>query len=246
MASKRVLSFSIPCIARASSPALSRGATAATAARGSLPRQSILQSQRRQQPPFIRLAHSIPRPRNPSQFQEQQQSASTSSSSTTPSDQQQQGQATPQTPSSSGESEAKKPNVRQQPHYELTFTCRPCGHRSRHVVSKQGYHHGSVLIACPGCRNRHVISDHLRIFGDKAMTVEDLLRERGELVKRGTLDEDLEFWEDGSVTEREVRAETGKEQGSDPGYTEGRERVDDDAPPGSSFKSVRPGGTKQE
>lgn len=250
MASKRVLSSSIPCIARLSSPALPRGAAAASAARGSLPRQNLLQSQRRQQPPFIRLAHSIPRPRNPSPFQEQQQPApATSSSSTTPSDQQQQqqGQATtPQTPSSPGESEAKKPNVRQQPHYELTFTCRPCGHRSRHAVSKQGYHHGSVLIACPGCRNRHVISDHLRIFGDKAMTVEDLLRERGELVKRGTLDEDLEFWEDGSVTEREARAGTGTEQGSNPGYTEGGAKVDNDAPPGSSFKSVGPEGAKQE
>jgi protein import protein ZIM17 len=62
-----------------------------------------------------------------------------------------------------------------------------------------------VLIACPGCRNRHVIADHLKIFHDKSVTVEDLMRERGQLVKKGTLGEDgdVEFWDDGSVTVRE-------------------------------------------
>lgn len=50
-----------------------------------------------------------------------------------------------------------------KPSYELTFTCRPCGLRSKHTVSKQGYHYGSVLITCPGCQNRHVISDHLMV-----------------------------------------------------------------------------------
>lgn len=65
-------------------------------------------------------------------------------------------------------------------------------------MSKQGYHRGSVLITCPSCRNRHVISDNLNIFGDRKITVEDLLREKGQLVKRGTLGEDgdIEFWED--------------------------------------------------
>ena len=84
------------------------------------------------------------------------------------------------------------------PHYQLTFTCIPCGERSAHKISKQGYHHGSVLITCPGCHNRHVISDHLLIFGDAKVTVEDLLREKGQLVKRGTLGEDgdIEFLPD--------------------------------------------------
>ncbi|KAG5925650.1 hypothetical protein E4U42_004098 [Claviceps africana] len=81
-------------------------------------------------------------------------------------------------------------------YYQLSFTCVPCGHRSHHNVSKQGYHKGSTLITCPGCRNRHVISDHLNIFGDRKITVEDLMRERGRLVKRGSLGEDgdIEFW----------------------------------------------------
>jgi protein import protein ZIM17 len=36
------------------------------------------------------------------------------------------------------------------------------------------------------------------------MTIEDLMREQGQLVKKGTLSEDgnLEFWEDRSTTKR--------------------------------------------
>ena len=50
-----------------------------------------------------------------------------------------------------------------QPSYEITFTCKPCMRRSTHTISKQGYHRGSVLITCPECSNRHVISDHLKV-----------------------------------------------------------------------------------
>ena len=94
------------------------------------------------------------------------------------------------------------PLRREQPEYQITFTCKPCGTRSSHRLSKQGYHRGSTLITCPECRNRHIISDHLNIFGDRSLTIEDLMRERGQLVKKGTLSEDgdVEFWEDGSMT----------------------------------------------
>lgn len=50
-----------------------------------------------------------------------------------------------------------------RPSYELTFTCKPCGHRSTHVISKQAYHHGTTLVKCPDCNERHVISDHLKV-----------------------------------------------------------------------------------
>ncbi|KAI9739869.1 MAG: hypothetical protein M1818_004925 [Claussenomyces sp. TS43310] len=92
-----------------------------------------------------------------------------------------------------------------QPVYELTYTCKPCGNRSTHRITKHGYHRGSVLVTCPGCQNRHVISDHLGIFGDRPITIEDLMQEQGQLVKKGSLSEegDLEFWSDGTTTKRE-------------------------------------------
>lgn len=37
----------------------------------------------------------------------------------------------------------------------------------------------------------------LQIFGDRSITIEDLMKERGQLVKKGTLAEeggDIEFW----------------------------------------------------
>ncbi|RYP46342.1 hypothetical protein DL768_007448 [Monosporascus sp. mg162] len=127
-----------------------------------------------------RLKHTIPRP--------PPRSPPSSTSSANP---------------SAASSPEKKPRKQLEPHYQLTFTCVPCSGRSSHTVSKQGYHHGSVLITCPSCRNRHVISDHLHIFGDRKITVEDLMRERGQLVKRGTLGEDgdVEFWEDETVAD---------------------------------------------
>ncbi|KAG9237510.1 DNL zinc finger protein [Amylocarpus encephaloides] len=97
-----------------------------------------------------------------------------------------------------------------KPEYQMAFTCTPCGTRSTHRVSKQGYHKGSVLITCPECRNRHIISDHLKIFGDKNITIEDLMREKGQIVKKGTLSEDgdVEFWEDGTSTPHVKAGET--------------------------------------
>lgn len=51
----------------------------------------------------------------------------------------------------------------QVPSYELTFTCNVCKTRSSHRMSKQGYHKGTILISCPDCKNRHLISDHLKV-----------------------------------------------------------------------------------
>ncbi|KAJ5302006.1 hypothetical protein PENANT_c050G00198 [Penicillium antarcticum] len=83
--------------------------------------------------------------------------------------------------------------------YRITFTCKPCGHRSEHRMSKQGYHRGTVLIQCPGCQSRHVMSDHLGVFFDKKTTLEDLLKEKGQALTHGHTDGNLEFWDDGSV-----------------------------------------------
>ncbi|KAF7136793.1 hypothetical protein CNMCM5793_006315 [Aspergillus hiratsukae] len=91
----------------------------------------------------------------------------------------------------------------QEPAYQITFTCKPCGHRSSHRMSKHGYHRGTVLIRCPSCLNRHVIADHLNIFMDKKGTLEDILQREGKRLTRGYVDGDMEFWEDGTVKKRE-------------------------------------------
>lgn len=76
------------------------------------------------------------------------------------------------------------------------------------------------MIKCPSCSNRHVISDHLRIFMDEKSTLEDILkrtagtdRDLSKLLRKGKLgmrqgemigregDEDIEFWDDGSETQ---------------------------------------------
>ncbi|QSS66214.1 DNL zinc finger domain-containing protein [Histoplasma capsulatum] len=100
--------------------------------------------------------------------------------------------------------------------FQITFTCKPCGHRSSHRISQHGYYKGTVLISCPGCRNRHVISDHLNIFMDKKSTLEDILSEHGQTLLKGKLDGDVEWWEDGTVravagaSEREVQGQMGQ------------------------------------
>lgn len=87
--------------------------------------------------------------------------------------------------------------------YQITFTCKPCQTRSSHRMSKHGYHKGTVVINCPGCKNRHVISDHLKIFMDTRTTLEDILKEKGQTMLKGTLEGDTEFWEDGTVKSSE-------------------------------------------
>ncbi|RPB29122.1 zf-DNL-domain-containing protein, partial [Terfezia boudieri ATCC MYA-4762] len=62
-----------------------------------------------------------------------------------------------------------------KPTYELTFTCMPCGHRSSHTITEQAFLFGTVLVRCPSCYERHVISDHLKIFNEEPMSFEDIL-----------------------------------------------------------------------
>jgi mitochondrial protein import protein ZIM17 len=66
-------------------------------------------------------------------------------------------------------------------------------------MSKHGYHKGTVLITCPSCKARHVISDHLGVFMDEKSSLEDILSKKGMSVTKGILNDDMEIWEDGSV-----------------------------------------------
>ncbi|KAJ3820399.1 DNL zinc finger-domain-containing protein [Lentinula raphanica] len=82
-----------------------------------------------------------------------------------------------------------------EPRMSITFTCTvpECGTRSTHEFAKRSYERGIVLVECPGCHNRHLIADHLGWFKEsteegKLKTVEDLLRVRGEKIRRGHVD----------------------------------------------------------
>lgn len=110
--------------------------------------------------------------------------------------------------------------------YRITFTCKPCGHRSAHRMSKQGYHRGTVLIQCPSCQSRHVMSDHLGVFFDKKTTLEDLLKEKGQALTHGHTDGNLEFWDDGTVKSYDLE---GKEKLGSP---------EEESKPESSEKST--------
>ncbi|EPY49660.1 TIM23 translocase complex subunit Tim15 [Schizosaccharomyces cryophilus OY26] len=80
---------------------------------------------------------------------------------------------------STGELEQPKPA------YHITFTCTVCNHRSGHKLSKQAYHNGTVFVECPQCKNRHLMADHLKIFSDKRVTIEDIISNKGEILKKG-------------------------------------------------------------
>lgn len=68
------------------------------------------------------------------------------------------------------------------PMYQISFTCKKCDTRSSHKMSHQAYHGGTVLVQCPGCENRHLIADHLKIFSDDPITIEDIMTKNGEKV----------------------------------------------------------------
>lgn len=78
-----------------------------------------------------------------------------------------------------------------KPMLMIAFTCKKCDTRSSHTMSKQAYTGGTVLITCPSCKSKHLIADHLKIFRDDKVTIEDILRAKGESVSSTT--DDLAF-----------------------------------------------------
>ncbi|CAO3695085.1 unnamed protein product [Rhizopus stolonifer] len=91
-----------------------------------------------------------------------------------------------QQPLSDSEDQVEKETKRQM---LIGFTCKVCEERSHHVMSRLAYTKGVVLIQCPGCKNRHLIADNLGWFKDSKTTVEDLVKEKGEGVRKVVVDE---------------------------------------------------------
>ncbi|KAL7518097.1 hypothetical protein ACHAWX_002960, partial [Stephanocyclus meneghinianus] len=49
----------------------------------------------------------------------------------------------------------------------IIFTCKACLTRSAKQFTEQAYHHGVVLVHCPGCENLHLIANPLGMFEDR-------------------------------------------------------------------------------
>ena len=66
----------------------------------------------------------------------------------------------------------------------ILFTCSKCETRVAKSLSKQAYYQGVVLCRCPGCQNLHLLADNLNYFGSGKRNIEDIMRQKGQDVKR--------------------------------------------------------------
>lgn len=57
------------------------------------------------------------------------------------------------------------------------------------MISKNSYEKGVIIVQCSGCQNNHLVADNLGWFRDQKTNIEDLMREKGEEVRR--IDEKL-------------------------------------------------------
>ena len=65
----------------------------------------------------------------------------------------------------------------------MMFTCGRCETRAAKGFSRQAYDNGVVIVRCPGCQTQHLVADRYGWFGEPG-SVEDFLRDRGEVVAR--------------------------------------------------------------
>lgn len=71
----------------------------------------------------------------------------------------------------------------------VSFTCtvNECGTRISKMIRRSSYEKGTVLIQCPKCKSRHIISDHLNWYTDvdSSLTdIEKIAESKGERVVR--------------------------------------------------------------
>ena len=56
------------------------------------------------------------------------------------------------------------------------------------MFTKKAYHSGIVVIRCDGCQSLHLIADNLGWVNDKNINIEDIMREKGETIKKLNVD----------------------------------------------------------
>ncbi|VDI06635.1 mitochondrial protein import protein ZIM17 [Mytilus galloprovincialis] len=76
----------------------------------------------------------------------------------------------------------------------MAYKCKVCGTKNQETFSKQAYEKGVVIVTCKECKSNHLIADHLGWFQDfKGRTIEEILAEKGETVKKVVLDGGMEL-----------------------------------------------------
>ena len=75
----------------------------------------------------------------------------------------------------------------------IQFTCKICGTRNDKYFSKIAYTTGVVIIECDGCKNNHLIADHLNWFPDvEGRTIEEILADKGVHVQKTAPGDNIE------------------------------------------------------
>jgi protein import protein ZIM17 len=80
-----------------------------------------------------------------------------------------------------------------------SFVCKKCETRNTKKFSKKSYTEGIVIIRCDGCKNLHLIADNLGWFEDSNVNIEDLMKRKGEEVKKISCDGLLNLVSDDNV-----------------------------------------------
>lgn len=77
---------------------------------------------------------------------------------------------------------------------KLGFTCKKCNTRNDNkIISKLAYTKGVVIVRCDGCKNNHLIADNMGWFDNNRRNIEQILKKKGESVRRIRDDSDGYF-----------------------------------------------------